>query len=100
MTRRPAYAVSGDVAWVDSESIGGPPAQVFLALLPDQPPRVLSGPAWAIWTAVSETDGTLDEIVSATAALTEQEPTAVRQDIEAFLEALVSQGLLVSAGPA
>ncbi|GAA2127081.1 PqqD family protein [Nocardioides bigeumensis] len=92
------FAVARDVAWVDAEAAGGTGAHVFLAKLPDGPPRVLSGPAWAIWMALAETAGSVDQIVTVTSELTGQDPEGIRSDIESFLARLLTEGLAVRSG--
>jgi hypothetical protein len=89
-----SYRISPHVSWVDAETLGQEEPTVYLAAAADAPPVVLEGAAWAIWTSVAD-GGTLDEITRRTAELTGNASDAIGGDVEAFVESLTHQGLLV-----
>lgn len=88
------YVVADKVAWVDAEDLGKERAAVYVARIPQGPPIVLEGPAWAVWTAVTEGVGGDDEVVARVTDLTGLGADEVGPDVRAFLADLLAQGLL------
>ena len=71
------------------------PEAVYVARLPDGPILVLNGTAALVWqSAVASKRETIAERI---AAATSMPVDGIRTDVEAFLESLIAQGLLVDA---
>ena len=68
---------------------------VYAAALPDGPILVLDGGAAAIWVAAC--DGPRDSIAERVAASTGAALADVHAEVDAFVDELVSRGLLVEA---
>ena len=79
------------VAWLDMTGTGND--VVYATALPDGPPLVLGGTAGLIFVSAVD-GGTEDEIVERVAATAGLDTDAVRPDVLAFLDHLVSRGLL------
>ncbi|GAA6527724.1 PqqD family protein [Intrasporangium sp. DVR] len=92
MTGSAAYGIAPDVGHVDSEVDGASVA--YVARLPEGPPLVLADSAAVIWGA-ARTGGTLDEIVDRVAEAFDVPPAEIVGDVTAFVEQLVTLGLLV-----
>ncbi len=69
---------------------------VYVALVPHGRPLALTDSAAVIWSALP---GSVDEVVARVAADYAVEPDAVREDVGAFLDRLVVQGVLVADAP-
>jgi hypothetical protein len=87
------YRIADDVAWVSQEDldIDWVPS-AYAARLPHGQPMTLEGPACLVWLSLAD-GGTLDEIVTATAAMSDTDVDHVRSDVVAMVEALVEGGL-------
>lgn len=90
--RAPRYRVAPDVAWLTEDELE--PA-IYLAPLPDGPPLVLRGSAYAVWLGLADS-GTLAEIVAIAAELAGVQPEVVAEDVAAFVAQLTHQGLVVA----
>ncbi len=88
-----SYRIADDVAWVSLEGldVDGIPS-AYVARLPHGQPMTLAGPACLVWLSLAD-GGTLDEIVTATAAMSDTDVDHVRSDAVAMVEALVEGGL-------
>ena len=94
------FAIADDVAWVDAEDLGRERAEVYVARVAGTtPPLVLTGPAWAVWTAVADGGGDAPAVVARVSELTGASPDTVDADVRGFLEQLVEADLLTRAGP-
>jgi hypothetical protein len=90
MTR---FRIADDVAWVSLEDLdldGVPSA--YVAALPDGPPVTLAGPACVVWLALAES-GTHEEITATAASIWGADVEAIRGDVVAVMEDLLSAGL-------
>lgn len=90
----PRYVKPAAVAVVADELANdetGPTA--YLALLPAGPIHAMDPIAYVIWSAAVDL-GAQDAIVGDVAEITEEDPEAIRPHVIAFLDQLVSQGLL------
>ena len=97
MTEEPHYSVAEDVAWLEAAEAGQDRAEAYVARVPEGPPLLLEGPAWAIWVAVAEggrRGGRLGEIVARAAELTGSEAPGVADEVSQFLGSLVEAGLV------
>jgi hypothetical protein len=97
MTREPRYSVADDVAWLEAAEAGRDRAEAYVARVPEGPPLLLEGAAWAIWLAVAEggrSGGRLDDIVARAADLTGSDAPDVADEVAGFLGSLVEAGLV------
>jgi hypothetical protein len=85
--------VAGDrVAWLDMAERGAD--VVYATTLPDGPPLVLQGSAGLIF-AIAADGGTVEDVVTLVSEAAEVEPAEIRDTVVAFVDQLVSLGLLV-----
>ena len=88
-----SYRIADDVAWVSLEDLdmdGIPSA--YVARLPYGHPITLEGSACLVWLALAD-GGTLDEIATAAAAMSDAGVDQIRTDVRTMVEALVDGGL-------
>jgi hypothetical protein len=87
-------------AWSPATDVGAVSADdgltVWVATLPGGPILVLDGVAATIWTEATRATG-LPDLVARVCVVWGQEPRDVAADIEAFVDGLVSRGLLARA---
>ena len=93
------YHRAPGVAWVDADDVNSDDPVVYVARVPLGRPLVLADSAWAIWSALGEEGGTLDEVAARVAELAELEETTVRDQVAVFLDDLVQQVLVVRDPP-
>lgn len=87
MTR---YRIAEDVAWVSREDLdvdGVPTA--YLVRLPGGPPIVLEASGCVVWLALAE-GGTMEEIVTAAAAMSESTVEDIGADVADLVDQLVT----------
>lgn len=84
------YRIADDVAWVSDEDLdsGGEPT-AYLTRLPGGPPILLEGSGCVVWLALAE-GGTLEQLVSAAAAMTDSTADEIRADVETLVGQLVA----------
>jgi Coenzyme PQQ synthesis protein D (PqqD) len=87
------YVVAADVAWIDAADLGMDEPESYVSRLPDGPPLLLQGAAWAIWQGVVD-GGSLDDITAHTAVTTDSRASDIAADVAAFVRTLVSDGLV------
>lgn len=83
------WIVGADVGWVSDLTTEA----VYVALLPLEPALVLDGTAHVIWHAAID-GGNLEDVVHAVSAAAGVDTDVVRDETRAFLDDLVSRGLL------
>jgi hypothetical protein len=88
-------SLAARVAWLDMADTGQD--VVYATALPEGPPLVLGGTAGLIFVSAVD-GGTEDDVVQRVAASAGLDPADVRPDVLAFLDHLVSRGLLVRLG--
>ena len=84
------YAVADDVAWLDVTEGG---EVVYATTLPEGPPMVLRATGRLIFTAAAA-GGTLDVILERVGEASEMDPDTIRDEVTAFVDHLVTIGLL------
>jgi hypothetical protein len=84
------FALADDVAWLDVTEGG---EVVYATSLPDGPPVVLRATGRLIFTAAAA-GGSLDVILERVAAASEMDPDTIRDEVSAFVDDLVTLGLL------
>jgi hypothetical protein len=84
------FTVADNVAWLDPTEDG---EVVYATTLPDGPPIVLRASGGLIFTAAA-VGGTLDVILERVGAASEMDPDTIRDDVTAFVDELVTLGLL------
>ncbi len=94
------YHRGPDVAWVDADALNKDQPVVYVARVPAGRPMVLEDSAWAIWSAIGDEGGTIDEITARTADLAGLDVADLREQVITFLDTLVGQGLVVTSPPA
>jgi hypothetical protein len=97
MTQEPHYSVAEDVAWLEAAEAGQDRAEAYVARVPEGPPLLLEGAAWAIWLAVAEggrPGGRLGDIVARASELSGSDPMDVADEVAGFLGSLVDTGLV------
>ena len=77
----------------DHVGVVGADDAIFIARLPDGPIIRLSGTAATIWTAALQDGELLVSLVSAAVGVPD---TAIAEDVDAFISALIERGLLVN----
>ena len=91
MTR---YRIADDVAWVSREELdAGALPTAYVTLLPHGAPLTLDGSACLVWLALDD-GGTLDEITTAAAAMSDVDAEHIRSDVLVLIEQLVVAGLV------
>ncbi len=91
MTR---YRIADSVAWVSREDLdvaGNPTA--YVTLVPHGGPITLEGSACLVWLAVAD-GGTLDDITTAAAAMSDQDAATIAGDVEQLIAQLIGAGLV------
>lgn len=84
------YRIADDVAWVSHEELdGGDEPTAYLTRLPGGPPILLEGSGCVVWLALAD-GGTLDQITSAAAAMTESTEDEVRDGVATLVDQLVA----------
>lgn len=94
MTSSRQYSVGEGIGWVEGGDVWGR-ALIYVAPLPNGPVSVLPDQAAAVWLCVV---GGAGDLVDEVAALTDNDPDAIRDDVLAFVDKLVRRGLIVDAG--
>jgi hypothetical protein len=87
------YRIADDVAWVSLEAldIDGVPS-AYVTRMPHGRPLTLEGSACLVWLALAD-GGTLDEIATAAASMSDAAVERVRSDVATMVEDLVRRGL-------
>jgi Coenzyme PQQ synthesis protein D (PqqD) len=85
------YRSAPDVAVVEEDDV------VYTAILPDGPIVVLDGVAGVIW--MEACDGPSSTIADRVAAVTGSAADEIRDEVESFVEQLVTRGLLTRREP-
>ncbi|NHA68794.1 PqqD family peptide modification chaperone [Phycicoccus flavus] len=80
--------LAAQAGWVEADEV------VYAAVLPDGPPLVLQGSGALVWHAALP-GGSLEEVVGRVAAAAGTSADVVAADVAAFVDALVTVGLLV-----
>lgn len=91
MTSAETFGLAGAVAWLMRESEGV--ETIYATALPDGPPLVLRETGALIFTAAAA-GGSLDAIVARVCEEVDADPDDIRSDVAAFVEQLVSLGLV------
>jgi hypothetical protein len=89
------YAIAPGVPWVDAQDFRLAQPIAYVAANLTDPPRILEGAAWAIWTALVD-GGTLVEVTRTAAELVGVEPADIAVDVETFVGRLVDDGAVVA----
>ncbi len=87
------YRIADDVAWVSLEDldVDGIPS-AYVARVPYGRPMTLEGSACLVWLALAD-GGTLEEIATAAAAMSDTDVDHIRSDVSTMVDALVDGGL-------
>lgn len=84
------YRIAADVAWVSQEDLDvGDVPTAYLARLPGGPPILLEGSGCVVWLALAE-GGTMEEITTAAAAMSESTVEDVSADVATLIDQLVA----------
>ncbi|GAB3018441.1 hypothetical protein GCM10011376_00570 [Nocardioides flavus (ex Wang et al. 2016)] len=84
------YRIADDVAWVSLEhlDVGGEPT-AYLTRVPKGLPIMLEGSGCLVWLALAE-GGTLEDVTSTAAAMSDADVDAIRDDVAALVDQLVA----------
>lgn len=91
---RTAYRIPGNLAWIDGTDDGADD-ELYLATVPDGHTVLLTGSARLIWLVAA--DGL--EVLPGVAELAGLPPQEIADDVNRFLDDLVTRGLLAPAQP-
>ncbi len=84
------YRIADDVAWVSHEELdGGDEPTAYLTRVPGGPPILLEGSGCVVWLALAE-GGTMEQLVSAAAAMAGATEAEVTEDVETLVDQLVA----------
>ena len=84
------FKLANDVAWLDVTEDG---EVVYATSLPNGPPVVLRATGRLIFTSAAA-EGGLDAILARVATASEMDPDTIRDEVTAFVDDLVTLGLL------
>ena len=84
------FGLANHVAWLDVTDDG---EVIYATSLPDGPPVVLRATGRLIFTAAAA-GGSMDAILERVAAASEMDPDTIRHEVTAFVDELVTLGLL------
>lgn len=84
------YRIADDVAWVSQEDLdGGDEPTAYLSRLPGGPPILLEGSGCLVWLALAD-GGTLAEITSAAATMSDSTAEEISADVAELVDQLVA----------